>query len=295
MHGRNKPIAVGQVGVRCIHCKNEPVSKRGQQSISYPSFITGIYNSVQQMLRLHFDTCPAMPPHIRKKIEALKSSSSARGGRKQYWVDSAKRLGLMDTSAGIHFTRDPYGPLPALSGPSGAGISVQPKVNYHHSKTIHRKMKIATHSLASHPPKVTSSPSTNYITSNSNINKSNLNSNFVTGEKKRTNDTMIERGKKEEKSEDEIKASGTSSDDSNKEDNSLEALGYLPKNKIYPLVIPEDKSLITDYLYMTLEQMQPCNLTEADRVGCYKGRQIGFPGIVSIPFFFIFFLRLNYL
>ena len=50
----------------------------------------------------------------------MKKSSSARGGRKQYWVDSAKRLGLIDTTHGIHFIRDPYGPLPALGGPSGA-------------------------------------------------------------------------------------------------------------------------------------------------------------------------------
>ena len=47
------------------------------------------------MLRLHFDCCLAMPPDIRRKIEQLKQSSSARGGRKQYWMDSAKKLGLV--------------------------------------------------------------------------------------------------------------------------------------------------------------------------------------------------------
>jgi hypothetical protein len=46
-----------------------------------------------------------------------------------------------------------------------------------------------------------------------------------------------------------------------------------------PLVFPEDQSLITDYLYLTLQQMAPCVLMEADRVGCYKTRQVGFPGI----------------
>ena len=48
------------------------------------------------------------------KIETLRTSSSSRGGRKQYWVDSAKRLGLVDTPHGIHFGRDPTGPLPPL-------------------------------------------------------------------------------------------------------------------------------------------------------------------------------------
>lgn len=46
-----------------------------------------------------------------------------------------------------------------------------------------------------------------------------------------------------------------------------------------PLVFPEDKPLITDYLYLTLEQMAPCILMEADRVGCYKTRDVGFPGL----------------
>ena len=59
-----------------------------------------------------------MPPDVRAKIDALKVSSSSRGGRKQYWIDSAKRLGLVDTRHGIHFGRDPHGPLPPLTGPS---------------------------------------------------------------------------------------------------------------------------------------------------------------------------------
>jgi hypothetical protein len=46
-----------------------------------------------------------------------------------------------------------------------------------------------------------------------------------------------------------------------------------------PLVFPEDKPLISDYLYLTLEQMSPCVLMEADRVGCYKTRKVGFPGL----------------
>ena len=28
--------------------------------------------------------------------------------------------------------------------------------------------------------------------------------------------------------------------------------------EFYPLVLPEDKDLITDYLYLAMEQMQPC-------------------------------------
>jgi hypothetical protein len=206
MHGRNKPIALGQVGIRCIHCRDDPPSERGQQATSYPSLISGIYNSVQQMLRLHYDCCTSMPLEARAKIDRLKESSSARGGRKQYWIDSAKRLGLVDTPHGIHFARDPYGPLPPLSGPSADDEA---------------KLKAKMEKDAEHDRKL----------------------------------------KSEEKDED-VK----------EEEN-------IPDVEPYPLVQPEDMDLISDYLYLTLEQMQPCNLTEADKVGCYKGRGVGFHGL----------------
>ncbi|KAG7374069.1 hypothetical protein IV203_013164 [Nitzschia inconspicua] len=200
MHGRNKPIALGQVGIRCVWCKHENPAERGQQATSYPSLISGIYNSVQQMLRLHLDCCQAMPPDVRAKIESLKMSSSSRGGRKQYWVDSAKRLGLVDTRHGIHFCRDPYGPLPPLAGPS---------VN--------------------------------------------------TKEGRRKKEAQKKESRQPEEQE--------------------EAAAPPPIVDDRPLVFPEDKDLISDYLFLTLEQMSPCVLMEADRVGCYKGRKVGFPGL----------------
>lgn len=141
-----------------------------------------------------------MPPGVRNKIESLKVSSSSRGGRKQYWIDSAKRLGLVDTRHGIHFGRDPTGPLPPLTGPS---------VNSKEG----RKKKEAQKKEESLPP--------------------------VSEEFDEPPAIVDDR----------------------------------------PLVFPEDQSLISDYLYVTLEQMAPCVLMECDRVGCYKGRKVGFPGL----------------
>jgi hypothetical protein len=141
-----------------------------------------------------------MPPEVRLKIESLKVSSSSRGGRKQYWIDSAKRLGLSDTRHGIHFGRDPTGPLPPLTGPSV---------------------------------------------------------NSKEGRKK----------KEAQKKEEIIPPVPEEFDDPP------------PIVDDRPLVFPEDMSLISDYLYVTLEQMAPCVLMECDRVGCYKGRKVGFPGL----------------
>ena len=53
----------------------------------------------------------------------------------------------------------------------------------------------------------------------------------------------------------------------------------IPQIDERPLFFPEDKPLISDYLYLTLEQMSPCVLMEADRVGSYKTRKVGFPGL----------------
>jgi len=161
-----------------------------------------------------------MPPDVRNKIDALKVSCSSRGGRKQYWIDSAKRLGLVDTPHGIHFGRDPLGPLPPLSGPS---------VN---SKEGRQKKKAAPKPA---PAPVLAPP------------------------------VMVMAPPPPKEPEPIIEPE--------------ELLPPPPPVDTRPLVFEEDKDLISDYLYLTLEQMSPCVLMEADRVGCYKTRDVGFPGL----------------
>lgn len=146
-----------------------------------------------------------MPIEVRAKIDTLKLSASSRGGRKQYWIDSAKRLGLVDTLHGIHFGRDPQGPLPPLTGPSV------------HSKEGRKKKEAQKKANGGAP------------------------------------------------TEFELKGGPYGPP--------------IPQLDERPLVFPEDKPLISDYLYLTLEQMSPCVLMEADRVGCYKTRKVGFPGL----------------
>lgn len=47
----------------------------------------------------------------------------------------------------------------------------------------------------------------------------------------------------------------------------------------YPLVKEEDRALITDALYITMEHMEVCKFVEFDRVSVYKGRDLGFRGL----------------
>jgi len=218
VHGRMKPITLGQVGLRCIHCKGLSSFDRPNHAITYPNHISGIYNSVQQMFRQHFDKCPGIPEELRKRIASLKDSpkSNNRGGRKQYWIDSAKRVGMVDTPWGIHFGRDPNDPLPPLGGMSVKDKSV---VNYYGDEADDAGINATATADAD------GSPSRR--------------------EKEGENESIVD----------------------------------VEEPEPYPLVEPSDRPLISDYLYLALEQMQPCNLMDADRVGCYKGRRLGFPGL----------------
>ncbi|VEU40339.1 unnamed protein product [Pseudo-nitzschia multistriata] len=50
-------------------------------------------------------------------------------------------------------------------------------------------------------------------------------------------------------------------------------------NMNVPLVVPKDRDLIPDALFVALGQMKPTRLQQSDRVGCYKTRQINFLGM----------------
>ena len=45
------------------------------------------------------------------------------------------------------------------------------------------------------------------------------------------------------------------------------------------LVCMEDRGLVPDPLFAAMAQMKPCRLQHADRVGCYKNRELGFVGM----------------
>lgn len=45
------------------------------------------------------------------------------------------------------------------------------------------------------------------------------------------------------------------------------------------LVLMKDRDLVPDALFIAMAQMKPCRLTHADRVGCYKSRELGFLGM----------------
>lgn len=170
-------VTVGQVGIGCIHCLNQPAKLRLNRAVCFPFSIARIYQSVADIQRFHLNECKLVPQDVKDKFEELQSQSS-KGSKglatRQYWITSAKKIGLVDTPNGIRFSRDP-------SVPDQKAVSLDILAQ-----------------VASH------------VTT---VNRS--------------------------------------------------------------LVLPEDKECIAEFLYVVMEQLQPCRFTEADRnkrrlkdVGC---------------------------
>jgi len=166
-------VVVGQVGIRCLYCKCRPVGKRPERAVCYPSSLKNIYHSIETWQRRHSLVCQDIPTWVKRSmLELMESSKSRAGGRRQYWEDSAVRIGMVDTANGVRFCRTP-GDLAVSAGPDN---------------------------------------------------------------------------------------------------------GFVPKK----VVAEEDRDMVTDYLFLLMDQMQTCQFTEEDRTGGrskIKNNCVGFPGM----------------
>jgi hypothetical protein len=171
-------VVVGQVGIRCLYCKHRPLHQQPERSVCFPSSLRNIYHSIETWQRRHSLVCTDIAPWVKKSMtELMESSKSRAGGRRQYWEDSAERLGMVDTPQGVRFSRPPGAIICA---------SVQPQ--------CHR----------------------------------------------------------------------------------------MPDRRAEPVVQQQDRRMITDFLYLLLEQMESCQFTEEDRAGGrskIKDNEVGFPGM----------------
>lgn len=106
--GRKKRVTLGQVGIRCIHCKKLPLEMRVKRAICYPPTISNLYHAVSNMKFDHFGACKGLTPVARQQFSDLKAVSNRKGNwtstscTARYYQQSAmKELGLMDSPAGI--------------------------------------------------------------------------------------------------------------------------------------------------------------------------------------------------
>lgn len=107
--GRNKPIKLGQIGIRCKHCARLPVARRQKGSTYFPASLHGLYQAAQNMNTTHMQSglCTEMPPEYKQMFnEAMTNKVSSSVAGRPYWAKTAKQLGLIDTEDGIRFIRD---------------------------------------------------------------------------------------------------------------------------------------------------------------------------------------------
>jgi hypothetical protein len=83
------------------------VEERTMGAVSFPASMAGIYESVKRWQRVHMETCLDLPPEVRGALVQLSSSNVWIPTTRQYWVDSARALGMADTDDGIRFAQDP--------------------------------------------------------------------------------------------------------------------------------------------------------------------------------------------
>merc|ERR1712113_718177 len=73
---------------------------------SFPVSVTGIYESVKRWKSVHLPECKHIPDLVKQKMKEMEKSACVPTTR-QYWIDSAKALGIDDTPDGLRFVQDP--------------------------------------------------------------------------------------------------------------------------------------------------------------------------------------------
>lgn len=97
--GRQTPIRLGQVGIRCHHCAETTRFTRG--AILYSRSINGIYQVAMNMGRLHFlnGSCAAIPEQLKNHLMTLhESMSHEKTKKRKYWKESLEAQGVIEDS-----------------------------------------------------------------------------------------------------------------------------------------------------------------------------------------------------
>lgn len=127
VRGRNKSVQLGQVGIRCRHCKCLPVLERKKGSAFFPTSVWGIYQASQNMCNSHLmhGECVAMPVSVRNEFAVVSQEKGVTSGAgRKYWAESVQAMGLVDTEDGIYFATNlpPGVRFPQIDKESNPGV-----------------------------------------------------------------------------------------------------------------------------------------------------------------------------
>eukprot|EP00980_Cylindrotheca_fusiformis_P001394 scaffold345_cov134-Cylindrotheca_fusiformis.AAC.5 len=108
--GRNKSIAMGQVGIRCRHCSRLATWARARGAVYYSTTLNGLYQAAQNMAKNHLCLhCRLIPSDVRTKLLGLRDCKRRAAGGKSYWAEGARVLGVYEAGAGLRFRNSKTG------------------------------------------------------------------------------------------------------------------------------------------------------------------------------------------
>ena len=102
--GRNNPIELGQVGIRCRHCAvGTHFTQLKTSAIQYSMSINGIYQVALKMGRAHFNECRLVPDKIKKRLLELREQPRKRARGRKYWKETLEAQGLIEDGNRLRF------------------------------------------------------------------------------------------------------------------------------------------------------------------------------------------------
>ena len=105
-----RPSHTGQVGFRCIHCKNIPRYHQANQATCFPSKRENIFESIRNFQRVHFNACIYTPEEVKAKYKTIvKRGKGPKRSHKlvrAYYTQAGSELGLVDTMHGLEYRED---------------------------------------------------------------------------------------------------------------------------------------------------------------------------------------------
>lgn len=102
--GRNRPIVLGQVGIRCRHCSQLPPRRRQRAAMYYPFKLDLLYQACQTLANVHLcEQCQHFPADVRVELVKLRGEKTTALVGKKYWADGARIHDVYESPDGLRF------------------------------------------------------------------------------------------------------------------------------------------------------------------------------------------------
>lgn len=106
IQGRNKGLALNQIGLGCRFCTPHRHTDRCRGVTYHPTRLSTIYQTAQNLVKNHFfRNCPNMPNEVKEELKLLASriTKSNRGGGKQYWSNVLQISGIVECDGALFY------------------------------------------------------------------------------------------------------------------------------------------------------------------------------------------------